>query len=109
MAPERSISGKNGLLIGGEKQLPRGLNLPLEDPLGRVPLLLRPPLVFRQNGVNHALPRTKLGSPDRRLPPIPRRQRILQHLAYRLPRQPKLPGHRPPALALDNNRPPHRA
>ena len=41
------------------------------------------------------------------LPPIPRRQRILQHLAYRLPRQPELPGHRPPALALDKNRPPH--
>jgi hypothetical protein len=80
---------------------------PLEDPLGRVPLLARPLLVIRQNGVDHALPRTKLGSPDRRLPPVPRRQRILQHLAYRLPRQPKFPGYRPPALALYKNRPPH--
>ena len=80
---------------------------PLEDPLGRVPLLLRPPLVFFQYGVDDALPRRQPGPPHRLLPPIPRRQRILQHLAYRLPRQPKLPGHRPPALALDKNRPPH--
>jgi hypothetical protein len=41
---------------------------PLEDLIGRVPLLLRPLLVFRQNGVDHALARTKHGSPDRRYP-----------------------------------------
>jgi len=80
---------------------------PLEDPLGRVPLLLRPLLVLFQNGVDHALPRSQLGPPDRLLPPVTGRQGILQHLADRLPRQPKLPGHRSPALALDKNRPPH--
>lgn len=27
--------------------------------------------------------------------------------SHELPRQPKLPGHRPPALSLDKDRPPH--
>src|SRR3974390_3097988 len=80
---------------------------PLEDPLGRVPLLPGPLLVFLQYGVDDTLPGRQLRPSDRLLPPIPRRQRILQHLAYCLPRQPELPGHRPPALALDKNRPPH--
>ena len=80
---------------------------PLEDPLSCMSLLLRPLLVLLQNGVDDTLPGCQLRPSDRHLPPIPRWQRILQHLAYRLPRQPKLPGHRPPALALDKNRPPH--
>jgi hypothetical protein len=34
---------------------------PIEDPLGRVPLLQRPLLVVCNNGVDHAYPRPSLG------------------------------------------------
>ena len=76
-------------------------------PLGRVPLLARPLLVIRENGVHDSLPWPQLGSPDRRLPPVPRRHRILQHLPNHLPGQPELPGHRTSTLAFHRYRPPH--
>src|SRR3974390_2415099 len=80
---------------------------PLEDPLGRVPLLPGPLLVFLQYGVDDTLPGRQLRPSDRLLPPIPRRQRILQHLAYCLPRQPELPAPPPRALPPKKPPPPH--
>ena len=80
---------------------------PLEDPLGRVPLLARALLVVFQDRVDHALPRAQLRPPHRLLPLVARRHRILQHLANRLARQPKLPRRRPPAHPLHQHRPPH--
>ncbi len=80
---------------------------PLEDPLGRVPLLARPLLVVLQDRVDRALPRAQLRPPHRLLPLVARWHRILQHLAHRLPRQPKLPGYRSPAPAFHKNRPPN--
>jgi hypothetical protein len=80
---------------------------PIEDPLGGVPLLGRPPLVIVQNGVDHAYPRPKLRAPDRLLSLVARWHRVLQHLPNRLSRQPKLPGYRTLTPALDTNRPTH--
>src|SRR3974390_1363972 len=74
---------------------------PLEDPLGRVPLLPGPLLVFLQYGVDDTLPGRQLRPSDRLLPPIPRRQRIIHHLAYCLPPQPEPPGHPPPPPRID--------
>ena len=68
---------------------------------------MRTLLVVLQNGVDDAQPWPQLRSQHRLLPLIARRNRILQHLANRLARQPKLPGHRPPALAVYKNLPPH--
>jgi hypothetical protein len=42
---------------------------------------------------------------DRLLPLVAWRHRILQHLPYRLPRQPKIPGYRSLTPALNTNRP----
>ena len=46
---------------------------PLDDALGRVPLLLRTLLVHFEDGVDRPLPRPQLRPPDRLLPPIARR------------------------------------
>ncbi len=80
---------------------------PIEDPLGRVPLLRRSLLVIFQNGVDHAQPRPQLGPLDRLLPLVARRHRVLQHLPYCLPRQPKIPGYRSLTPALNTNRTPY--
>ena len=80
---------------------------PVEDPLGRVPLFTRSLLVVFENSVDDAQPWAQLRPSHWLLTPVARRQRILQHLANRLARQPKLPGHRPPALTFYKNRPPH--
>ena len=80
---------------------------PIEDALGRVPLLDWPLLVVAQNGVDHAQPRPQLGPPDRLLPLVAWRHRVLQHLPYRIPRQPKLPGYRSLTPALNTNRTTH--
>jgi hypothetical protein len=80
---------------------------PIEDPLGRMPLLGRPLLVIFQNGVNHALPRSQLRPLDRLLPLIARWHSVLQHLPHRISRQPKLPGHRTLTLAINTYRSPN--
>jgi hypothetical protein len=71
------------------------LSQPLEDPLRRVPLLLR----HRPVRVQHRLDPTHV-RPDLRLrprlaPPVTRRLRMLQHLLQRQPMQPRLPQHLP--------------
>ncbi len=77
---------------------------PIEDPLGRVPLLHRPLLVVCKNGVDHAQPRPQLGPLDRLLPLVAGRHCVLEHLPHRLSRQPKLPGHRTLTPTLNTNR-----
>jgi len=80
---------------------------PIEYPLRRVPLSGWPPLVFFQNGVNHAQPRAQLGPLHRLLPLVTRRHRVAQHLPHRLSRYPKLPRYRPLTSPLNQNRSPH--
>src|SRR5208282_6590507 len=80
---------------------------PLEDPLRCVPLLRRSLLVIFQNGVDYAHPRPQLGPLDRLLSLVAWRHRVLEHLPYRLSREPELPGYRPLTLALNSNRPPY--
>src|ERR1019366_4430302 len=80
---------------------------PLKDPLRCVPLLRRSLLVIFQNGVDHTQPRPQLGTLDRLLSLVAWRHRVLQHLPYRLPRKPKIPGYRSLTPALDTNRPPY--
>ncbi len=60
-----------------------------------------------QNSVDYAQPWTKLGPLDRLLPLVPRRHRVLQHLPYRLSRQPKLLRYRSLTPALNTNRTPY--
>jgi hypothetical protein len=57
---------------------------PIEDPLGRVPLLGRPLLVVAKYGVDHAQPRPQLGPFDRLLPLVAGRHRVREHLPNRL-------------------------
>ena len=59
---------------------------PIEDPLRRMLLLGRLALVLFENGVDHAHPRPQLGPLRRFFPPVARRNRIPQHLAYRYAR-----------------------
>jgi hypothetical protein len=66
---------------------------PIEYPLGRMPLLGRPPLVIVQNGVDDAYPRPKLRPPDRLLSLVAWWHRVLQHLPNHLSR------HSPNSLA----------
>jgi hypothetical protein len=80
---------------------------PIENPLRRMPLLRRPLPVVVQNGIDDAYPGPQLGPPDRLLPPVAGRHSKLQHLTYRLSRQPELPGYRTLTPALDTNRPPN--
>src|SRR6185312_9451938 len=83
------------------------LTQPVEDPLRRMPLLCRPPLILLQHGVDHARPLIQLRPPRRLFPPVARRHRIAQHLAHRLAGQPKLRRHTPLALAFHHHRSPH--
>ncbi len=78
---------------------------PVEDPLGRMPLLGRPLLVVVQDGVNDAYSRPKLRPPDRLLSLVAWWNSVLQHLPNRLSRKTKLPGHRTLTPALDTNSP----
>ncbi len=49
-------------------------------------------------------PRPQLGPLDRLLPLVAWRHSVLQHLPYRIPRQPKLSGYRSLTPALNSNR-----
>ena len=79
----------------------------MPEQLGSMPLLLRPLLVVLQDRVDHTLPRTRLRPPHRRLPLIPRRRRILQHLAHHFESKTEIQRRRPPAHPLHQHRPPH--
>ncbi len=59
------------------------------DPLGRVTLLLRETAVLIQDPVDHPAVRVQLRAAWQRLPAIPGRHRVLQHLAHRVPVQPE--------------------
>jgi hypothetical protein len=79
---------------------------PLEDPLGRVPLLLRPALVLGQDAIDDGDDRIQL-RPHRRLrAPVTRRHRECHHLRNCSGIDPEPPGCRPLAQSLDPDRVP---
>ena len=78
---------------------------PLEDALGGVPLLPGNAMIIVQNLVDDASKGIKLGPTWRALASIPGRHRVGQHLAHRVPVQPKYPGGFPDAHALHHHRP----
>ena len=77
---------------------------PLEDPLGRVPLLARRLPVGLQDRLDHPEQRAQLGLPRRLATHIARRRRIPAHLGHRLPAQPKHPGRLAPAAAIHQHK-----
>ena len=78
---------------------------PLEYPLGRVALLPETPEVVLQDPVDDTSEGLQLGTPGGSLPPVTRRDGVGQHLAHRVPVQPKLSGDLPNTLALHHHRP----
>lgn len=77
---------------------------PLEDPLGRVPLLGRRLPVSLQDRLDHPEQRAQLRLPRRLAPLIARRRRISAHLDNRLPAQSKHPGRLAPAAAIHQHK-----
>src|ERR1035441_2808208 len=77
------------------------------DSFRRVALLPGPLAILLKDRINHSHPRIQLRPLRRLLPPVARRNRILQHLPNGLTRQPILPGHLPLALPLHLNRSPY--
>ena len=77
----------------------------LEYPLGRVALLPGAREVILQDPVDDAGERLQLGPSRRSLSPVARRHGVGQHLAHRVPVQPKLSGDLPNTLALHHHRP----
>ena len=77
----------------------------LEDALGGVALLPETPEVVLQDPVDDAGVGLQFGPLGRTLSPVPRRDRIGQHLAHRVPVQPKLSGDLPNTLTLHHHRP----
>ena len=73
----------------------------VEDPLSGMSLFGWFALVFFQNRVDHAYPRPQFGPLRRLFPPVARRNRITQHLAYGHAGNSKLPRYRPLTSALD--------
>ena len=80
---------------------------PLEDALYRVPLLLRKAAVILQDPVDHAPVRVQLGPARRRSSTIPGRNRVLQHLAHRVPVQSEHPRRLPSAHTIHHAGPAH--
>jgi len=65
---------------------------PLEHPLRRMALLGALPEIVPQPLLDDLGEPVELRSPDRRGPPIPRRNRKCQHLPYAVARNPEIPG-----------------
>jgi len=63
---------------------------PLKDPLGRVPLLAVPPLIFDQPLVDDRSKSVQLRSLDDHRPAVARRDRKAQHLLNAVARDPKM-------------------
>ena len=80
---------------------------PLEDALGRVPLLSGRPAVRLQDGVNYAGEGLQLRFARRPLPRVALGRRIGQHLAHRVPMQAEHSGGLPNAHPLHQAGPAH--
>ena len=80
---------------------------PLEDPLGRVLLLLRSRLVVPENAVDHWNKWIKLRLRRRLLAHVTRRHRELHHLVHGPRIDPEPTGRRPLAQPLNPNCMPH--
>ena len=80
---------------------------PLEDPLRRVPLLLRKGPVRLQDLVDDRDERVELRAHRGLRSPVPRRHRVLQDLRHRLAVDPEQPGRRSLAQPIDMARSPH--
>ena len=78
---------------------------PLEDALGRVPLLPGNAMIIVQNLVYDAGVGLKLRAPRWALSPVARRHRVGQHLAHRVPVQAEHAGGFPNAHPLHHHRP----
>ena len=63
------------------------------------------PEIVLQDPVDDTSEGLQLGTPGRSLSPVPRRDRIGQHLAHRVPVQAKLSGDLPNTLTLHHHRP----
>ena len=81
---------------------------PLENPLGRVPLLRRRAPVRRQDRVDHRHQRPQLRLLRWFAPLITRRNRKPAHLGDRVPAQPEHPRRLPPAVPLNQHIPANR-
>jgi len=77
---------------------------PLEDPLRRMPLLLRARLVILENAVDHRNKWIKLRLRSRLLTHVTRRHRELHHLVHSPRIEPEPSRRRPLAQALNPNR-----
>src|SRR5258708_1566853 len=77
---------------------------PFEDPLRRMPLLPRPPLILQQDLIDDPGKRVELRTGWRPAPPVPGRYRKRQHLRARPWIDPKTPRRFPPAHTLNLNR-----
>jgi hypothetical protein len=77
---------------------------PFEDPLRRMPLLPRPPLILQQDLVDDTGERIQLGTHRRPAPPVLGWHRKRQHLRYRPRVDPKTPRRFPPAHNFNLNR-----
>ena len=77
---------------------------PFEDPLRRVPLLLRPSFIRRQDRVDDPGKRVQLRTRRRPAPPVPGRHRKRQHLRHRPRVDPKTTRRFPPAHSFNLNR-----
>ncbi len=80
---------------------------PLENALGRVPLLPVDFDIAFQDRVDHAGEGLQLGPAGRTLAPVTGRHRVGQHLAHRVPMQAEHPGGFPNAHAFHQAGPPH--
>ena len=78
---------------------------PLEDALGRVALFLGDAVIPFQDLVDDAGIGLQLGPLGRSLPPVPRQDRLFQHLSHRVPVQPERPRRLPNANPLHHRRP----
>ncbi len=80
---------------------------PLEDPLGRMPLLRRRRPVGLENGVDHRQKRPKLRLLHRLRSRVAGRQREPAHLRNRLTAQSENPRRLAPAVTLNENKMPN--
>ena len=101
------------LLPGSHRVLHHGLAAqvtvfiaqPLEDPLGRVPLLLRGLAIVFENLVNDRQKRFQLPLRSRLALPVPGRLRVRQNLLQRVPAQTVLPAGGTPAQLVRQHLP----
>ena len=102
LPPARHVVLHDGDAAGEAVLIPE----PLEDPLGRVLLLLRPAFVLGQDAIDDGDDRIQLRPHRRPRAPVARRHRECHHLRNCSGIDPEPPGCRPLAQSLDPDRVP---